>query len=409
MNGVAGLLARVGTTRETFARMRHLYAEQLAPCFSPFQFVDTSENGLSRLLAWLLRPQGSHSQGGRFLELFTAQFDLRWDARLCRGATSRLEVVTSHLSDDRRIDVLVTSACGRAIAIENKLLAMDQQQQVADYLRHLDLSYGAGKACLIYLTPDGREPDEFSISKADCQARQDAGALKLMSYPDLLPWLEACRNACRADRVARFIEEFMSHIRSRFSGVPDLTEQDSILSEMTRSTDSIAAALSVGRAVAAMKERLLDQLVSDLNARTIGRGWKAKRRSYEQQIQWSAIQIRYCDELATTFEIEFCNNDRSSLDFGIRAPGADAALATKIREALTPFGRGKQNHIWPWYQPLSKDSAVLPLPRDWHSSEEPWIEIAQGRMAELIVKAAERFHDELMKSGIFPPSPPPAA
>ncbi|MBC9176161.1 PDDEXK-like family protein [Pseudoroseomonas ludipueritiae] len=388
--------------------MRDLYAEQLAPRFSPFQFVDTGENGISRILAWLLRPQGSHGQGGRFLELFAAQFDLHWDAGQCRGATSRVEVVTSHLSDDRRIDVLVTSICGRAIAIENKIWAMDQQQQVTDYLRHLDLSYGAGKACLIYLTPDGREPDESSISKLDCQTRQDAGALKLVSYSDLLPWLETCRNACRADRVARFIEEFMRHIQHRFSGVPDMTEQDSILEEMTRSAGSITASLSVGRAVETMKERLLDKLVSDLDALITGRGWQAARRSYKQQIRWSSIQIRYSSDAALAFEIEFCNDERSSLDFGIRAPNANAALTAEIREALRSFGRGNQNHVWPWYQSL-KNNTVLPLPHDWHSSEEPWIEIAQGRMAEPIVKAAERFHDELTKGGVFTPSPTPAA
>jgi hypothetical protein len=209
--------------------------------------------------------------------------------------------------------------------------------------------------------------------------------------------------------VARFIEEFMMHIECRFSGVPDLMEQDSILSEMTRSTESIAAALSVGRAVAAMKKGLLDKLILDLNARIADRGWQAALRPFKQQIQWSSIQIRFCSSLELPFEIEFSNNDRSSLIFGIRAPHADAALTIRIQEALRPFGRGSQSETWPWYQPLSMSSTVLPLPHNWHSSDEPWIEIVQGRLAEPIVKAAELFHEELTKSGIFPPSPPPAA
>lgn len=45
-------------------------AQTRAPFYRPFEFVDTSELGLSRILAWMLSPDGTHAQGDRFLRLF---------------------------------------------------------------------------------------------------------------------------------------------------------------------------------------------------------------------------------------------------------------------------------------------------------------------------------------------------
>lgn len=45
---------------------KSLYGEQLAPDFQVFDFVNTSENGLSWIAANLLNPKGTHGQEALF-------------------------------------------------------------------------------------------------------------------------------------------------------------------------------------------------------------------------------------------------------------------------------------------------------------------------------------------------------
>lgn len=75
---VAELLDRVSVQRAAFDRARAIYADRLAPSFNPFEFIETDELGLSRILCWLLDPKGSHAQGPCFLEAFTRQFSISW-------------------------------------------------------------------------------------------------------------------------------------------------------------------------------------------------------------------------------------------------------------------------------------------------------------------------------------------
>lgn len=106
---VTELLDRISLQRAAFDRARELYADRLAPSFSPFQFIQANELGLSRILCWLLNPQGTHAQGPSFLEAFVKHFPISWDASACAGANVKLEAPMKMLADARRIDVLVSS------------------------------------------------------------------------------------------------------------------------------------------------------------------------------------------------------------------------------------------------------------------------------------------------------------
>lgn len=155
---VSSLLGQVSARRGALDQSQKVYGALLSPDFGVFQFIDTSEEGISRVLAWLLDPKADHAQGERFLKAFHRWLDIGWDDIPCGSTVVQTEAPVSLPFSTRRIDVLVSSP-ERVIAIENKLNAPDQPNQVADYLSFLARGT-APKYCLLYLSPDGREPSK---------------------------------------------------------------------------------------------------------------------------------------------------------------------------------------------------------------------------------------------------------
>lgn len=81
------------------------------------------------------------------------------------------------------IDILIINADKKAIIIENKIKAKDQQEQLKRYYKILK-ELGYSDIHLLYLTLDGRDPSYNSVGDLDC---------KLISYEELIPWLERCQ------------------------------------------------------------------------------------------------------------------------------------------------------------------------------------------------------------------------
>ena len=68
------LLERVSNELKALETARQRYAKQLAPNFSVFDYIYTDEMMLSRIIADLLNPHGTHAQGVAFLSLFLEIF-----------------------------------------------------------------------------------------------------------------------------------------------------------------------------------------------------------------------------------------------------------------------------------------------------------------------------------------------
>ena len=152
------------------AKRRELELDrQLARRFNVLDYLRTDELGLSRIVADLLDPQATHGQGVFFLRKFllalkqSMPFDPDAVLDPSRVSVELEQVITA----DRRIDIVVQIADGSsryALAIENKPYAGDQKHQVRDYLRFLRGEYGQN-FLLIYLSPTGEGPSEWSISR----------------------------------------------------------------------------------------------------------------------------------------------------------------------------------------------------------------------------------------------------
>ena len=187
----------------------------LARRFSFFHFIDFDENRMSDVFAYLLDPDGTHGQGDLFLGEFLKDVHVEW---LPESGWSRIrvgrEVPTPRIEDwKRRIDIEIAFRIDDdwvAIAIENKPWADDQHLQLSAYACHLESMY-EGRFRLIYLTPQGENPSEYSITRERREELTAEGKLANASIRDWASangWLKRAENEVKAERVRWFISDF---------------------------------------------------------------------------------------------------------------------------------------------------------------------------------------------------------
>ena len=179
----------------------------LSTDFNVFKRIEHKENVLSDIIADLLDPAGSHGQRHMFLKAFLRRINTNGSLL---EQSERAEVHREFSCDSGRIDILVTFNSGFRIGIENKLGAGEGYDQVRRYRDCLNRVPG-GQFRLIYLTPDGREPDSISP--------EEENRLRLMSYrSDALEWLRECVQLCESDKFRWFLRDFMDCIPTMIEG-----------------------------------------------------------------------------------------------------------------------------------------------------------------------------------------------
>lgn len=138
----------------------------------------------SSILAWLLRPRGSHGLGDRFLVSFLTGLYGRNHSLLKvdrPGTTVGREEHLEHEGQTGRLDVLLMNESARYLcAIENKVWAPEAEDQLGWYRRALKHHYPDYDRRLVFLTPDGRDSDD----------RAEQGRWTRMSYQQVLGLVE---------------------------------------------------------------------------------------------------------------------------------------------------------------------------------------------------------------------------
>ena len=88
----------------------------------------------------------------------------------------------------KNIDILLTNANKKTLAIENKINAEDQDKQLWRYYNMLKKrNYLDKNIHLLYLTLDGRDPTSDSVGDLDPEK------ITPVSYKKLIPWLGCCQ------------------------------------------------------------------------------------------------------------------------------------------------------------------------------------------------------------------------
>jgi len=203
--------ADIGYRLELAEMTQRRIDQKLASGFTVFSLIEPDENKLSDIFAWLLDSNESHGQGPLFVELLFEKIGLSATFSVQHATVQREAPTDQILKYRRRIDVLVEA--GALVAIENKLDALEQDEQIKDYLEHLRqcVRRRSEPCVLLYLTPNGRRPkslDSSLVAKYEAQ-----GLLHCWSYQvQFRDWLEASRRACEAEKIRHFLADFLDYI-----------------------------------------------------------------------------------------------------------------------------------------------------------------------------------------------------
>ncbi|MFD2916372.1 PDDEXK-like family protein [Psychroserpens luteus] len=211
-NEIENLLNIVKSQIDTHLKFKKEYDKQLALDFSLFQFFTIGENKISQVLAYFLDVNQNHGQGNIFLKEFIKTF---YDKEI---EIKQLENVCEKLiTDNRRIDIYIKLK-GLTIAIENKIWADDQNNQLRDYSTFLEQK-SQGNYLLLYLSPYGLEPKPKSIKEKLKGSLVEQNKLKIISYKDdIINLINSWLVICEADNVSHFLKEFKKHLEIKFLG-----------------------------------------------------------------------------------------------------------------------------------------------------------------------------------------------
>lgn len=188
---IKSLLSHVSSIAKKYDEIAALTGENFN-IFSVMKLESDEVRLHSRLLGELLNPYGKHGMNEVFLKLFIKSIGL--EDEYTHETYDKVEVIVEenigNISDDYekggRIDIVVKFNSGKEnikdIVIENKIYAKDQYKQLARYKSEYPNSN------IIYLTLDGRNPDNSSIGE-----KLKLESIKIIAYSkEILIWLEQC-------------------------------------------------------------------------------------------------------------------------------------------------------------------------------------------------------------------------
>lgn len=223
-----GMQFYVDVSREA----RQALASAVAESFSFFDYLQTDENLLSRIIADLLNPKGNHGQGSTFLVCFLQRLidgeckcvlPTDWLTRVDKALVINEAATSFLLNTMRRIDIRIELPPDFGIGIENKPWAVEQNSQLTDYCTELNRRY-MGQFVLVFLCQQGRKPE--SILEGDWFKLQHSGKGVSLGYTnEFLQWLLDCHQKCKADKVRHFIYDFTKYVRFNLGGINKEEEQ----------------------------------------------------------------------------------------------------------------------------------------------------------------------------------------
>jgi PD-(D/E)XK nuclease superfamily len=266
INDILGALAAKIPQCDT----EHVHAEKHeAPRFSAFNLLGTRETALSRVLAELLDPRGSHGQGVLFLNALLQLIGCEAIQPLDRNVRVQTEAPVPIEGNPvpRRIDILVETPT-LLLGIENKKWTGESSNQLRDYGCHLKKTARENQTCkLIFISND--EPSEGVAAIQFPYHRKNHE--KTVEH-----WLQSVRKDIQAKRVGNFIDDFIGWIQREFSedSLVPMTTYNNFISNFMQENPSNARALAavltaqdviVSKYIQSVEKRLRECLEKEFN------------------------------------------------------------------------------------------------------------------------------------------------
>ena len=393
--------AELAPRLETARDLERELDRKLAHRFNVLDYLRKDELGLSRIIADLLNPKKSHGQGPLFLQTLLGLERLKKARDWPDLDRSQISVVVERrITSVRRIDISVhidgTDGQTHCLAIENKPYADDQENQVKDYLEYLGEKYDE-RFLLIYISPTGEGPSEWSIRRTDLDKWKDRFAI--MPYRggqedqsdefSLANWLGECRKNCEVDRLRWFLRDAEIFCQRTFGGQTMTTnnERKATFDFVLSNPSNLKTALAVSESWPDVRDHVCEKFLKRLCHR-IEKCLKenATLREFADDMQVGHTykgghgQSRICLywDCGARYEVEQSDSDQRTsirLESGAKGPNGwyigvlspmsvdEMANGDKERrqrlviELKNKLDRGKKDSWWPWWEGVDEDKS----------------------------------------------------
>jgi DNA-binding sugar fermentation-stimulating protein len=349
----------------------------------------------SAFLAELLNPDGSHGLQDAFLKEFICAAEIS-DLKF---QTSNSTVSTEYYIGKKegetggRIDILIQSE-DKAIIIENKIYALDQENQLLRYKNFGDSKY-AKKYKLLYLTLDCHKASENSTKIIPEMSDKDS-YYRCISYSDcIMSWLERCAQiAYRQPLVRESIRQYQLLIKQLTYKDMDSNNRDKMISFLSQkdNIESVARITSLFNDIRkeAIQKYVVPQLKSVAERLDLDFSLKDNKLDFASKGQQIDFPMYFSVKNSSNIRINyiFCNWNLINLSWGI-----DANSSIPQREKFDIFD--DSNNQWPWGWKLVDDKF-----RNWNDPDT-LNRIVKGEFAQEVEKDLSLLIKELKDKNLI--------
>lgn len=354
---IAPLLARISAIVFKYETIAEITGER----FNVFSILNLERREVlthSRFLAEILNPEGSHGLGSvplqKFFELIgIREFPVENAQVKCE---TNIGLINDQKTEGGRIDILIKSRDQKAmVAIENKIDAVDQENQLLRYYNYLK-NHSADHR-LLYLTLEGSGASAHSTGTS-----QTIPHTAISYAAEILVWLAAIHKEAANKPILR--ESILQYI-NLIKKLTNKTENEKMAQEIAQEVTKDNEALS---AFFALQESLPDvvNMIFEKNKRK----WEALAEEQKVLVEFEGTSIFFLNDLLRENQAKIVFSperpDFSGYYFGIRHEYADSAEvhSTLGRAFAQEFRNSKQTPAfaaycyWPEY---SDGKALLKL------------------------------------------------
>ena len=249
--------------------------------FNVFNILNLEANETrthSAFIAELLNPKGDHGLEDAFLKVFLDVLNLNDFAFDTKSAEVQVEYHIGLKNEDvtkgGRIDIQITSN-GKAILIENKIYADDQENQLIRYFNYGEEKYGKNFR-LLYLTLSGGDASEFSAKSTDKKLIPTQDYYLVGYNQEILSWLNRCieLSACHP-LVRETIRQYKSLIEQLTGKNMNENNNNELIALLTDSRN-VEATLTILATKNNVFHTIKKNLFEQLEAWVKNKGWNFK-------------------------------------------------------------------------------------------------------------------------------------
>ena len=328
--------------------------------FSAFEIFSPNENTLSRVIAELFDPTGSHGQGLLFLNGMLKAINVPPVNRR-EAVRSRREVRTR---EGRRIDIVIETP-RYVIGIENKPWAAQQHKQLQDYIDELSSDLRGRVPVLVFLSDQLEESGHGQVVRVPYYSWDET--------PSLHGVLNAVFHDIKAVGPKSFVSDFIGYINNHFgdphmtvpSDTPYIHAVEAEFAEPHNRKALAAFLMSASTLHWVILGEVADYILSTVKREVasdfeVSTDWSVGDCLAARYVPWGVRRPSWPANCQVAIESQKPGFDE--IKFGLKAPdirkiGSDAPIhgssARPLLEKLPgEVAGGKKTPYWAWEQPL---------------------------------------------------------